>query len=132
MTGKSGLSVNVRSTTRTAPDATAPAKSKRLLLSTLVLPLSPVRRLRAELTFDGFGIGREALANLLGDIADEHVLKPALERRHDRIGDRARRDLRRRHGLEPFGVERPGEQIDHLHAARPQLCPQAMRQRQAG
>src|SRR5258708_18896010 len=99
MTGKSGLSVNVRSTTRTAPEATAPAKFRRLLLSTLTLPLSPVSRLRAELALDRLGIGGEALPNVLGHITHEHILKPVLERRHDHIRDRARRDLRPWHGL---------------------------------
>ena len=78
MTGKSGLSVKVRSTTRTAPEEIAPASSRRLLLcivtsSGLVeIPMSPV-----ELALERFRIGRETLPDLFGDISDIHLLEPA-------------------------------------------------------
>src|SRR4051812_24167702 len=132
MTGKSGLSVNVRSTTRTAPAETAPASSRRLLLcivtsSGLVeIPMSPV-----ELALERFRISRETLPDFFGDISDIHLLEPAFETRHDRLRDCARRDLRRRYGLEPLGVDRPGEQIHHPDAAGPELGAKAVRERQA-
>src|SRR5581483_9771753 len=122
MTGKSGLSVKVRSTTRTAPEEIALASSRRFLLcivtsSSLVeIPISPV-----ELTLQRFRIGRETLPDLFGDIANIHLFEPALEPRHDRLRDGARRDLRRRNGLEPFGVDGPGEQVHHPDTAGPQL-----------
>src|SRR5262245_24841360 len=126
MTGKSGLSVKVRSTTRTAPDATAPANCLRPLLSIALLPFQRAR-LRPKLTLDRLGIRRKAPANVLCDIAHEHVLESALERRHDGGRDRAWRHLRRRHRLEPFNVQRPREHVHHLDATGPKLRAQAVR-----
>src|SRR6266702_8396352 len=132
MTGKSGLSVKVRSTTRTAPEEIAPASSRRFLLciftsSGLVeISISPV-----ELALERFRIGRETLPDFLGDISDIHFFEPTSQPRHDRLRDRPRRDLRRRHGLEPFGVDRPGKQVHHPDAAGPELGAKAVRERQA-
>src|SRR4051794_9486075 len=128
MTGKSGLRVKVRSTTRPAREKIAPASSRRLLLCIVMssglveIQISPV-----ELALERFRIGREAPPDLIGDISDIHLLEPAFEPRHDRLRNGARRDFRRRHGLEPFGVDGPGEQIHHPDAAGPELGTKAVR-----
>src|SRR5438874_3165241 len=118
MTGKSGLSVKVRSTMRTAPEEIAPASSRRFSLcivtsSGLVeISISPV-----ELAFERFRIGRETLPDFLGNISDIHFFEPTSQPRHDRLRNSARRNLGRRHRLEPLGVDRPGKQVQHLDAA---------------
>src|SRR5258708_13126519 len=114
MTGKSGLSVKVRSTTRTAPEEIAPASSRRFLLcivtsSGLVeISISPV-----ELAFERFRIGRETLPDLLGDISDIHLLNPASQARHDRLRDGAQPALPPPPALDPSCIHTPAYHIPH-------------------
>src|SRR4051812_23855618 len=90
MTGKSGLSVKVRSTTRTAPEEIAPASSRRFLLCIVTSSgLVEIRPSFVELALERFRIGRETLPDLFGDVPDIHLLEPAPEPRHDRLRDRA-------------------------------------------
>src|SRR5580700_874466 len=120
MTGKSGLRVKVRSTTRTAPEAIAPASSRRVLLCIVRSSgLAEIRISPVELALERFRIGCETLPDFLGDIPDIDLFEPAPQPRYDRLRDGARRHLRRRDGLEPFGVDRPGEQVHDLDAAGP-------------
>src|SRR5262249_49051937 len=76
ITGKSGLSVKVKSTTRTVPNEIAPVSSRRFFLcivasSGLVeICVSPV-----ELALERFRIGRDTLPDLLRDISDKHLLE---------------------------------------------------------
>ena len=76
------------------------------------------------------GLTARRCADVLGDVADERIFDALLERADHGVGERRRRHLRRRHGLEPFGLERAEEHVQNLHAAGPQLRAHALRRGQ--
>src|ERR1700734_4221043 len=118
MVGKSCDRVCVRSTTRISPEATARANDKtstviRVALGSLIFARTLARHFALErLRIDG-----KPRADVIGDIADKHILKTALQTADHCVGKRRRRKLRRRHGLKPFGFERAEEHVHHFATA---------------
>ena len=83
MTGKSGLERKRQIDDAHRAGCHRAGKLHETIAVHCASPVFWLTRLRPEFTFDRLGVGRKALANVLGDIAHEHIFKPALERRHD-------------------------------------------------
>src|SRR5262245_47238384 len=121
MIGNSGVSVWVRSTTRTAPAAMAFAKSSGLIIDAVLSSKFALPRLR----IDG-----ETGTHILSDLAHEHVLGALSQRTDDRARQSGRRYLGRWHCFKPFGLERAEEDVHDFYTARTQFGPHRLRRGQ--
>src|SRR5215211_3367214 len=106
-----------------SPLATARAKDSR---STGIERFPSGRHFALE----SLRVDRKALPDVLSDIAHERILDSLLESANHRIGERRWCHLRWRHGLKPFGIERPEEYVQYLDSARAQFRAHALRCRQ--
>ena len=112
--GKRGDSVCDRSTTRTL----VARKRAGKLVNSLRAHWSP------QLAFEHLLALAEARQDVLRDIAGIDVLDAVAQRRDDRFRQRCRRELRRRHELVPFVVDRAGKHVHHADA-RSRACRRA-------
>ena len=121
--GNSGVSVCVRSMTWICPPRSAPASAPRI--SRAVHSAAPC----GQFAFQHLRVVAPARQPFLRHVAGVHVFDAVAQRLDDGRGQRGGRDLRRRHQLVPFIVDRPGKDVDHADAGRPHLGAQALRQR---